>query len=68
MDRLGIDIMGPLPISNRRNKYLLVIRDYFSGWMEAYAIPDQKAETIAQLLCSISIFLSNTEFLVEYLV
>ena len=47
MDRLGIDFMGPLPQTKQGNKYLLVIVDYFTRWAEAFALPDQQAETLA---------------------
>ena len=50
MDRVGIDVIGPLPISKKNNKYILVIGDHFTQWMEAYALPDQQSETIAQKL------------------
>ena len=50
MDRIGIDIMGPLPISNHGNSYVMVVGDYFTRWIEAYAIPDQQAETTAKTL------------------
>ena len=50
LDRVGIDILGPLPISNRGNDYILVIGDYFSRWMESYAINGQTAETVANTL------------------
>jgi hypothetical protein len=30
MERIAIDIMGPLPITTKRNSYLLVVGDYFS--------------------------------------
>ena len=44
-----MDIMGPLPLSNRNNRYVLVIQDDFSKWVEAYPFPDQEAETVAQV-------------------
>ena len=47
MDRLVTDILGPFPISDNGNKYILLVGDQFTKWMEAYAIPDQKAETVA---------------------
>ena len=50
LDRLGIDIMGPLPTTTRGNRYLFVICDYFTRWVEAFPLPDQKAETVAQVL------------------
>jgi hypothetical protein len=50
MDRVGIDVIGPLPISKKNNKYILVIGDHFTRWMEAYPLPDQQSETIAQKL------------------
>ena len=48
MDRVGIDIMGPLPISEKGNTCILVVADYFTRWMEAYPLPDQQAETVAR--------------------
>ena len=47
MERIAMDIMGPLITSARGNKYVLVVGDYFTKWTEAYPLPDQKAETVA---------------------
>eukprot|EP00731_Ephydatia_muelleri_P039115 Em1119g1a len=37
MQKVAIDILGPLPITLAGNKYILVAADYFSKWIEAYA-------------------------------
>ena len=50
MERIAMDIMGPLVTSRRGNKYVLVVGDYFTKWTEAYPLPDQKAETVATAL------------------
>ena len=34
----GIDIMGPLPQEKRQMKFLLVVIDYFTKWVEAEAL------------------------------
>ncbi|KAJ8037598.1 hypothetical protein HOLleu_18448 [Holothuria leucospilota] len=47
MDRVAVDILGPFPVSARGNKYVLVIGDVFTRWIEAYAIPDQTAAVVA---------------------
>ena len=47
---MALDILGPLPESNRGNKYILIIQNYFSKWTEAYAIPNQEATTVERLL------------------
>ena len=47
MDRVAMDIIGPLPKTQQGNKYILVIGDHFTRWMEAFAIGDQTSHTIA---------------------
>lgn len=50
MERVAVDIMGPFPRTDRGNRFVLVAMDYFTKWPEAYAIPDQEAETVADAL------------------
>ncbi len=50
MDRLSIDLLGPLPESDKGNRYVLVVCDAFTKWAEAFPIPDQTARTCAQVL------------------
>ncbi len=50
MDRIAVDIMGPVPTSSNGNSYILVVCDYFSKYSEAYPMPDMTAETVADVL------------------
>lgn len=50
MQVVAVDILGPLPESNSGNAYLLVASDYFTRWVEIYAIPNQEALTVAKKL------------------
>ena len=50
MQIVAVDILGPLPESEAGNSYILVAGDYFTKWMEAYAIPNQETTTIAKKL------------------
>ncbi len=47
---MAADILGPLPESDAGNRYILVVGDYFTRWVEAYTIPNQEATTVARKL------------------
>lgn len=49
-EKLGIDIVGPLPMTTKGNKYILVCCDYLTKWPEAFAIPKADAENTAEVL------------------
>jgi hypothetical protein len=48
LERVAIDVLGPLPLTVRGNRYIVVLADYFTRWTEAYAVPNQEAETLAR--------------------
>lgn len=50
MERVAMDILGPLPITKRGNRYVLVVADLFTKWTQAVPIPDQEAKTVARSL------------------
>ena len=47
-EQVALGSLGPFPSSSNGSKYSLVIGDYFSKFIEAYAIPDQEAVTVAR--------------------
>ena len=49
-DRVGIDIVGPLPLTARGNKYIVVATEYLTKWPEARAIPAADAANVASFL------------------
>ena len=49
-DQIGIDLVGPLPITSRGNRYITVATDYLTRWPEAKAIPDTTANTVAKFI------------------
>ena len=50
LQRMAIDIMGPLHRTKRGNCYIAVVMDYFTKWVELMAMPNHTAETVAQHL------------------
>ncbi|GJY59615.1 reverse transcriptase domain-containing protein [Tanacetum coccineum] len=51
-DVWGIDFMGSFP-SSRGNKYILVVVDYLSKWVEANALPTNDARVVVKFLKSL---------------
>ena len=45
LEMVAVDIIGPFPRGEIDNAYVLVVSDYFTRWVEAYAIPNQEAAT-----------------------
>lgn len=42
--------IGPLPMTEKQNEYIMVIGDYFTKWKEAFALQDHTAQTVADVL------------------
>ena len=47
------DIMGPLEITAQNNKYILVVCDHFTKWVELFAIKSLSAEEAADKLMQV---------------
>jgi transposase InsO family protein len=45
---IGVDIVGPFPVSQKGNVYILTIVDHFTRWAEAIPMPEQTSKCIAQ--------------------
>ena len=48
MERVHLDILGPFQTSRAGNKYLLVMVDQFTKWIEIEPLPEQSSERIAK--------------------
>ena len=48
-----MDIVGPLPCSRSGNKYVLVLCDYATRYLEALPLKNTDAETIAEELLTL---------------
>ena len=46
-EMVSLDVCGPYPTSETGNCYILVTTDHFTKWVEAYAMANQEATTIA---------------------
>lgn len=52
MERIAVDLMGPLNETERHNRFIVVVQDYFSKWVEAYPVPNEQAITVAEKIVS----------------
>ena len=48
--KLSLDLSGPYPTTMSGNKYIIAFVDLYSGWPEAFAVPDKTDETVADLI------------------
>ncbi len=49
-DRVVFDVINPLPITGKGNRFILTMIDYVFKWAEVYALSNNKAETIADCI------------------
>ena len=49
-DKIAMDILEPGVITEAGNRYILVVSDYFTKWVEAYSLPNHTAQTVADVL------------------
>ncbi len=47
---VGVDVVGPFPTSSRQKKYVLTIVDIKTRWVEAFAVKNKSAATVAKIL------------------
>jgi len=50
MDLVAIDLLSGLPTADDNSKYILVVVDYYTRWVEAYSLPNEEASTCFQAL------------------
>ena len=50
MERVHMDILGPLPVTKTESKYLLMVIDQYTKWLECFPIATQTAEVVARTL------------------
>ena len=49
-EMIGVDFMGPLPLSKAQNSVLMVVVDYYTKWVELFALKDAKTPKVCQVL------------------
>ena len=50
MQRVSMDLVGPLPLSRHGYQHILVINEYLTRWVELYPLKDQRAVSIANCI------------------
>ena len=45
-ERIGLDLIGPFPLSKSRNRYVIIAVDYFTKWVIAKAIPNSTTKEV----------------------
>ena len=61
-ERVQMDILGPFPITSSGNKYLLVVVDCFTKWVEAFPLRNIRAKTVAEVFVNQIVSRHGTPF------
>lgn len=48
-DTIGVDAVGPFPVTKSGNRYLIVFTDFLTKWPECFAVPTIDAPVVADL-------------------
>ena len=48
MERVHLNVLGPLPRTEEGNEYIMMMVDNFTKWVECVPLPSQTAEIIAR--------------------
>ena len=48
--RIALDFYGPLPLTDKGEKYILVVMDYFTKWVECFPTCNMEAATVVDIL------------------
>ena len=57
-EKVGIDLLGPFPLSKKGKRYIIVAVDYLTKWVEVQALPTGKANGVAEFFVN-QIFLRH---------
>ena len=49
-DTIAVDLMGPYPMTGRRKRFILVVTDLFSRWIEAFPLSFSEASVLTKKL------------------
>jgi len=49
-ERMAVDILGPLPVTWKGNRYIVVFVEYLTKWPEIFPVKNIEAITIAPLI------------------
>ena len=62
MQLLQVDVLE-VPVSSKGNRYMLVVEDAFTKWLECYPMSNQKSDTMTEILVEIFSRYGIPEFL-----
>jgi hypothetical protein len=51
MERLAIDVTGPFPRTQKGNKYIVVISDYFTKWISSFCYKGPMGKNCCECSC-----------------